>query len=98
MSTDRIKIMLFQGSPRREDNCPQESGKSKLLTNTLLEKPLPNVDLDFCDLSVGTAPETIRPCKGCVSTAGGFHCHWPCDCYSKDSDAMPDFLHNHDVY
>ncbi len=25
----------------------------------------------------------IQPCKGCISTAGGYHCHFPCSCYHK---------------
>ncbi len=92
-----IKILLFQGSPRREDNCPNQAGKTAQLAQYIKAHAPRHVAVDLCDLSVSTGP-MIRPCKGCVSTAGGFHCHWPCDCYAKGSEKMPDFLHDEDVY
>jgi multimeric flavodoxin WrbA len=95
--TPHIRILVFQGSPRREDNCPNQAGKTQLLADYIKAHAPANVEIELCDLSVGNGPR-IQPCKGCVSTAGGFHCHWPCDCYSKNSDKMPDFLHDNDVY
>lgn len=91
------RIMLFQGSPRREDNCPNQSSKTALLVEHMIRHAPAGVQVELCDLSVGAGPR-IQPCKGCVSTAGGFHCHWPCDCYSKDSKKFPDFLHDAEVY
>ena len=33
-----------------------------------------------------------------MSTAGGYHCHYPCDCYASDYPEQADFLAEHDVY
>ncbi len=97
MSVPPIKLLLFQGSPRREDNCPNQAGKTAQLAHYIIDHAPADVETDLCDLSVGAGP-MIQPCKGCVSTAGGFHCHWPCDCYSKNSAKIPDFLHDADIY
>jgi putative NADPH-quinone reductase len=42
------------------------------------------------DLKVSADP-IVMPCKGCISTAGGAHCHYPCDCYEPEQgDFMSD--------
>ena len=35
-----------------------------------------------------------------MSTAGGFHCHWPCSCYGPDSGnpQLPDIMYQQKVY
>ena len=94
-----MRIMLFQGSPRRKGNCPDQWGKTRLLAEHLILHTPGGVDIDYCDLSVG--PDTrIGPCKGCVSTANGFHCHYPCDCYvaSAPDPANRDFMHDANIY
>ena len=94
-----MRIMLFQGSPRRANNCPDQWGKTKLLAEHIMEYAPADVDIDYCDLSV--SPETtIQPCKGCVSTANGFHCHYRCDCYTSNAvdPRLSDYMHDADIY
>jgi len=94
-----MRLMLLQGSPRRKDNCPDQWGKTKLLVDYLIRYAPRGLDIDYCDLSVG--PDTrIGPCKGCVSTANGFHCHYPCDCYAPNAPdpANQDFMHDANIY
>lgn len=90
--------MLFQGSSRNKNNCPGEDGKTHSIVNWVADH-LEGVDVDVCDLSV-TKEQIIMPCKGCVSTAGGYHCHFPCSCYGPGSGAegVPDYLHDAFVY
>lgn len=95
---DGKRILIFQGSPRREDNCPNQNGKTHQLAQYICDHIPTGVTVDLVDLSVGATPSNIQPCKGCISTAGGYHCHWPCDCYSRNSTEKPDFMHDYDVY
>lgn len=93
--------MLFQGSARNKDNCPDQDSKTKLLAEYIIERSSRETEtvIDFCDLSI--TPDTIiKPCKGCVSTAGGFHCHYPCDCYTADvvNPELKDYMHNASIY
>jgi hypothetical protein len=44
------RIMLFQGSPRREDNCPNQSGKTQQLAHYIHERAPKGVIVDYCDL------------------------------------------------
>lgn len=75
--TDRKpRILLVQGSPRDIDSCADMTSKSELLVDFLVEKWSNVVDFDVLDLKPGKV--TIRPCKGCVSSSGGMHCHWKC--------------------
>ena len=75
--TDRKpKIVIFNGSPRRLKSCANQTSKTQKLVEYVIEKYLPFVDFDVIDLSVGKV--NIQPCKGCISTANGFHCHWKC--------------------
>jgi len=90
------KIVLFQGSPRSEKSCSGQKSKSEKVCEFLIEKYSPFVDFDYVNLSVG--PITIQPCKGCVSTSNGMHCHWKCSCYRKGSNQYPDLMYDADIY
>jgi multimeric flavodoxin WrbA len=94
-----MRIMLFQGSPRRADNCPDQWGKTKLLADHIIKNAPDDVEIDYCDLSV-SAKTRIGPCKGCVSTANGFHCHYPCDCWSANAadPQYKDYMHDANIY
>lgn len=94
----KLRIMLFQGSPRRKDNCPDQWSKTHLLAQHMIDYAPDDVEIDFCDLSV--SPETvIQPCKGCVSTSI-FHCHYRCDCYAPDAidPRLKDYMHDGNIY
>jgi len=94
-----IRVMLFQCSPRRKDNCPDQWSKTHRLAADIIEKAAKDIEVDYCDISV--SPEArIAPCKGCVSTAGGFHCHYPCDCYAANApDPLKrDYMHDAAIY
>jgi multimeric flavodoxin WrbA len=95
------KILLFQGSPRRRDNCPDQESKTSLLAKHIISIAPSNVEIDLCDLSIGPGT-SIQPCKGCVSTANGFHCHYPCDCYAPSSETsdplLQDYMHDAQIY
>ncbi len=86
--------MIFQGSPRNPKNCPDQWGKTMLLANYLVANAPEDVEIDFCDLSVRSDVSIVQPCKGCYSTGGGFHCHFPCDCYVANNKAHPDLMHD----
>jgi multimeric flavodoxin WrbA len=90
------KILVFQGSPRREDSCAGMDSKSHKVVEYLIDKWSPFADLEAIDLSVGKL--TIQPCKGCISTAGGFHCHWSCSCYVKGDKEKPDLMYEANIY
>ena len=92
-------IVLFQGSPRDKETCSGMDSKSETVVNYLLEQWSPFINFKVIDLSVNQHKRPIiQPCKGCVSTAGGYHCHFPCSCYNKGDKKMPDLLHELDVY
>ena len=69
-------IVLFQGSPRSEKNCSDQKSKSEKVCEYLLDKWSPFVNFEYVNLSVGSIK--IQPCRGCVSTSNGMHCHWKC--------------------
>jgi len=73
------KVILFQGSPRDKDTCPNMNSKTHNLVDYVLEKWSPFIEFKVIDLAVNQNKRPIiQPCKGCVSTAGGYHCHWKC--------------------
>lgn len=73
------RIILFQGSSRDKDTCPNMESKSHLITDYIVEKWSPFVEFQVIDLSINQKKKPIiQPCKGCISTAGGYHCHFPC--------------------
>ena len=69
-------VVLFQGSPRSEKNCSDQKSKSEKVCEYLLDKWSPFVNFEYVNLSVGSIK--IQPCRGCVSTSNGMHCHWKC--------------------
>lgn len=78
-SDKRPKIVIFQGSPRDKDTCPHMESKTQKVIEFLVDEYSFMVDFVVIDLSVNQSKQpTIQPCKGCVSTAGGYHCHWKC--------------------
>jgi multimeric flavodoxin WrbA len=92
-------VILFQGSPRDKETCSGMDSKSETVVNYLLEEWFHFINFKVIDLSVNQHKRPIiQPCKGCVSTAGGYHCHFPCSCYNKGDQKVPDLLHELDVY
>jgi len=92
-------VILFQGSPRDKETCPNMDSKSHVIVDYMVENWSPFINFKVIDLAVNQYKKaTIQPCKGCVSTAGGYHCHFPCSCYKKGDDKMPDLLHEEGVY
>ena len=95
---EKVRIMVFSGSSRDSEDCPDQDGKTLTLAKKSTEDLPDNVEVDFCDLAVKTDKPIVQPCKACVSTAGGFHCHWHCTCYFKNDKKKPDFMHDENVY
>lgn len=95
----RPKVVIFQGSPRDKDTCPNMDSKTHTIIEYVIDKYSDEFDFDLVDLSVNQSKKPIiQPCKGCVSTAGGYHCNWYCTCYSKDDDKKPDLMYEADIY
>ena len=79
LGDQKPKVLIFQGSPRDKDTCPNMDSKSHKVVEYISQKWSPFVDFKTVDLAVNQSKKPIiQPCKGCVSTAGGFHCHFPC--------------------
>jgi len=98
LGKDKPKIVIFQGSSRDEDSCPGQISKTRKVVDYVLDKWSFAIDFDMIDLSINFKKKSvIQPCKGCVSTSS-YHCHWACDCYSKNNKKKPDLLHDQDVY
>jgi multimeric flavodoxin WrbA len=76
LSDKKPNILIFQGSPRKENSCANQDPKTKKLVDFIYNEWAPFANIDVIDLSIGDV--TIQPCKGCVSTSNGFHCHWKC--------------------
>jgi multimeric flavodoxin WrbA len=78
------KVLIFQGSPRDPDTCSGMVSKTHRVLDYVIEKWSPFIDFKVIDLSVNKSKKpNIQPCKGCISTSGGYHCHFPCSCYFK---------------
>lgn len=93
------RVLIFQGSPRDPDTCPNMESKTHKIVEHVISKWSPFIDMQVIDLSVNHSKKPIiQPCKGCVSTAGGFHCHFACSCFHKGDDKRPDLLSELDVY
>jgi len=93
------KVVLFQGSPRDKDTCPGMDSKTHKIVEFVVEKWSPFIDFKVIDLSINLAKKpNIQPCKGCISTSGGYHCHFQCSCYFKGDAKKPDLLKELDVY
>jgi len=92
-------VVLFQGSPRDKDTCSGMDSKTDTVIEYMVENWSPFINFKVIDLSINQYKKPIiQPCKGCVSTAGGYHCHFPCSCYNKGDKKVPDLLHELDVY
>lgn len=96
ISDHRPRVLVFSGSPRRERSCAGQVSKTQRVVEWAVGKWMPFADFDVVDLSVGKV--NVQPCKGCVSTSGGMHCHFPCSCYSKGNDKVPDLMYEADIY
>jgi len=93
------KILIFQGSPRDKDTCANMESKTHKVVEYMISKWSPFINFNVIDLSVNQSKRPIiQPCKGCVSTAGGYHCHFECSCYFKGDNKKPDLLKELDVY
>lgn len=93
------KVLLFQGSPRDKETCSNMDSKSHSIVEYIMSKWSNFINFKLIDLSVNQSKRpTIQPCKGCISTAGGFHCHFCCSCYFKGDKSKPDLLKELDVY
>lgn len=78
------KVVLFQGSPRDKESCPNMESKTSVVVEHIIQKWSPFINFKVIDLSVnGGDKPIIQPCKGCVSTAGGYHCHFKCVSYDQ---------------
>ena len=92
------KVVLFQGSPRDKYSCPNMESKTSVVVEHIIQKWSPFINFKVIDLSVNSGDKPIiQPCKGCISTAGGYHCHFPCSCFGKGMK-QPDLLSELDVY
>jgi multimeric flavodoxin WrbA len=95
---NKKRILIFIGSARSKDNCPgQDSKTSKIVLQSIKDLPK-DIELDIIDLAIEPDKPIIQPCKGCISTAGGAHCHFPCDCYFKKDKKHPDLMSDFDIY
>lgn len=93
------KVVLFQGSPRDKDTCPNMDSKTHKIVEHIVEKWSTFIDFTVIDLAVNQSKKpTIQPCKGCISTSGGYHCHFACTCYFKGDKKKPDLMKEMDVY
>jgi multimeric flavodoxin WrbA len=96
-NSGKIKIVAIQGSPRTKKSCSGGDSKTSFLMDKALDELGSDVKVEALDLCVIDDQPQVRPCKGCISTANGFQCHYPCSCYGKD-DGTNDFMHENDVY
>ncbi len=94
------KIVIFSGSARAKNNCPGQDGKTLELAKIAAASFPEDFEVELIDLAIRDDGVTIQPCKGCVSTAGGYHCHFPCSCYKKAKEDSPikDLMYEEDVY
>lgn len=95
---EKIKILVVQGSPRTKKSCSGGDSKTEYLMKQAIKSLDKNVDVDVLDLSLTDDEPKVQPCKGCIGTANGFQCHWPCSCYGKDDKTCPDLMHDENVY
>ena len=93
------RVLIFQGSPRDPETCSNMESKTHKIIKYMISKWSPFVNFQVIDLAVNQNKRPIiQPCKGCISTSGGFHCHFQCSCYFKGDDVKPDLLKELDVY
>jgi hypothetical protein len=92
-----IRILAIQGSPRTRESCSGGDSKTSYLLKEAIKDIPKDVKIDLLDLKVMDTEPQVRPCKGCIGTANGFHCHYPCSCYDKN-DGTDDLMHQENVY
>jgi len=95
------RVVVISGSPRSAESCAGQDGKTQTLANyAVAALETAGASVDLIDLAVADHENIVRPCKGCVSTAGGYHCHWPCSCWGPGTAAegVPDVMHDQDIY
>jgi multimeric flavodoxin WrbA len=93
---EKTKVVLVIGSARSPECCPNEKSKTHKIAEKIEKEFSSSVSFETIDLSVKCDGINVQPCKACTSTSS-MHCHWPCDCYGKDSDPK-DLMHKEDVY
>ena len=93
----KVKIVAIQGSPRTRESCSGGDSKTAFLLRKAIDALPKDVRVTLIDLKVMDTEPQVRPCKGCIGTANGFHCHYPCSCYSK-GDGTDDLMYEEDVY
>jgi len=96
LTDKKPNILIFQGSPRKEDSCANQTSKSEKLIKYLYDKWSNFAKIEVIDLGIGDV--VVQPCKGCVSTANGMHCHWKCSCYSLNSENKKDLMYEAFIY
>jgi intein/homing endonuclease len=77
-NSGKIKIVAIQGSPRTKKSCSGGDSKTSFLMDKALDELGSDVKVEALDLCVIDDQPQVRPCKGCISTANGFQCHYPC--------------------
>lgn len=94
-----VRVLVISGGTRSRKSCPGQDSKTVKLAAYAARNPPENVTVDWLDLAVKGDGKIIQPCKGCISTANGYHCHWPCTCWGPDSgQTQYDLLHRQNVY
>jgi len=92
-----VNIVAFQGSPRTKESCSGGDSKTGFLLNKAIQELTNDVKVTLIDLKVMDTDPQVRPCKGCIGTSNGFHCHYPCSCFDKN-DGTNDLMHEKNVY
>lgn len=95
---NKKRIMIFIGSARSKDNCPDQNSKTGIIVKEAIKDLPDDIEIDLVDLSIQDDKPIIQPCKGCISTSGGAHCSWYCNCYFKGDKEHPDFISDFDIY
>ena len=59
LSDVKPKVLVFQGSPRDKDTCPNMDSKSHIIVNYITDKWSPFIDFEIIDLSVNQSKKPI---------------------------------------
>lgn len=92
-----FRILIISGSDRRQYNCPGVDSKSRALMLQMAAMLPADWEIDYEDLGNVYGRARIQSCNACVSTSMAL-CVWPCNCYSKNSNAEPDLMWDLDLY
>lgn len=95
-----VHIVVIDGGNRNSSTCPGLDGKTKYIAQAATEDLPNNINIDHIDLSVKGDGVIVQPCKGCIGTAGGYHCHYPCTCYGpgSGSEDLIDAMYEYGIY